>query len=402
MEQELVTTTSEYDRYRGFSCPHEAIDEDFMRRIAATHYRRALRTFVARHGVFLRETGSGVVDLFERWLAEDASSRDFETMWHVAFGKMREVLAQRMGDDEVALSGARVGLRLAEMGREGRFSVKLASPERLRFGRYVLPMGQRIEIAAERDALEATIDHGGERSVLRFERDGEWRQESGPAAFAIPTFDTGARTINLLVPETPEGRDNMEHELVADDEVLATIRSGYRSAFDVLARFAPVYAPFVNRLLRNLVPVQPEPGGYIGGGSLRDNPGVVKLPFAREPVGLAANLGHENAHQHYFLARSAGRIDDGSDTALYYSPFVFADRDLTSIVLTYHAFANEALVLRTCELAGIDDPYAGERAILLRDTLAPLEDLLAKSKALTPMGHAIWEPVATRLAQSFR
>jgi len=152
-----------------------------------------------------------------------------------------------------------------------------------------------------------------------------------------------------------------------------------------------------------MIPIQPEPGGYVGGGSLRDNPGVVKLPFEREPVGLAANLGHETGHQHYFLARGAGRIDDGSDTGLHYSPFVEADRDLTSIVLTYHAFANEALVLRTCEKAGIDDPYAGERAILLRDTLAPLEDLLTKKeKVLTALGRAMWEPVATRLGEAFR
>jgi HEXXH motif-containing protein len=391
--------------YFGFSCPHEALDVALMDSIATTHYRRALRTFVSRHGSFLTERGSGgLVEVYQRWF--DAPT-DFETVWHVAFGKMREVLAEQqrpttVGD--VVLSAAQLGLRLCERGMTGRWTIGLESPARLRFDRWILPPCDRLDVTAETGALTFACSEGGTRRtmVLRAERDG-WTTEGAPeGTVSIPTFETGARTIGVLLPGTPEGDANKEHELGTDDATRGRIWSGYRAAFKILDEYAPLYRPFVARLLRHLVPVTPMPGGYIGGGSLRDNPGTVKLPFEREVVGIAANLGHECAHQHYFLLRGAGRIDDGSDLSGYDSAFVEGPRDLPSVVLTYHAFANEALVLRTCEASGIPDPYAGDRAERIRFNLEPLEEILAKSKALTPLGQALWQPVAEQLGRAFR
>ncbi|GMV17882.1 MAG: hypothetical protein AMXMBFR56_61060 [Polyangiaceae bacterium] len=384
--------------YRGFSCPHEQLDEELLRRIAIRHYRRALRTYVDRHAALLEERGSGgLVDVCRRWFDSDVG---FETVWHVSFGKMREVLAQQMADAEVLTAGARIGLRLSEMGMSADWKLSLETPAQFRWGRWLFPECDGLELHAERDGADVALTLGSTRRVVHLERaaDGEWNADG---AALIPRFDTGSRQLNVLLPDTPEGKENMEHPLVVDEATREAVWRGYGAAFDVLGRYAPVYVPYVNRLLRNLVPVQAEPGKYIGGGSLRDNPGVVKLPFAREPVGLAANLGHETAHQHYFLLRGAGPVDDGSDQNLYYSPFVRLERNLTTILLTYHAFANEALVSRTCELAGIADPYAAARAELVRKTLAPVEDILAKSTALTPLGRDLWQPVAEHLRRAF-
>jgi HEXXH motif-containing protein len=126
------------------------------------------------------------------------------------------------------------------------------------------------------------------------------------------------------------------------------------------------------------------------------------VAFANPPVELAANLAHEATHQYYFLLRAAGRTEDGSDTNLYYSSFVKQNRDLNSIVLSYHAFANEALFARTCELNGIKDPAAGERAEFLRKNLLPLEEILLKTTALTPLGRGLWAPVYKRLQDAYK
>jgi HEXXH motif-containing protein len=393
-----MTLVDESVSYRGFSCPYEPLDDALLEGVAIRHYRRALRTYVLRHAEFLEQRGSGgLVDVCRRWFDSDV---DFETVWHLAFGKMREVLGHRMPEAEILSSGARIGLRLVEMGMTGDFEVELGSVVRFRFGRWLLPECDRLSLHAERDGCELVSFLRGARQPVRLEK-AEGAEWMALGARPIPTFDTGSREIGVLLPETPEGVENMEHPLQVDAATREAIWSSYRAAFDVLAEYAPPYVRFVDRLLRQLVPVQAGPGRHVDGGSLRDNPGVVKLPFGREPVGHAANLGHESAHQYYFLLRGAGPVTDGSDQNLYHSPFVEAERDLDTIVLTYHAFANEALVARASELAGIEDPYARSRAELIRKTLAPLEEILDRSTALTALGRALTRPAAEHLHRAF-
>jgi hypothetical protein len=395
--------SSDARRFQGYASPHEPISIELMEEIATTHYRRALRTFVSRHGALLNERGSGVVGVLERWL--DTPTR-FETIWHVAFGKMREVIAEQFGPAstaDIVTSAARLALRLCEHGMRGRWSLALEKPSRFRWAQWTLPACDRLEVVTDAEDAKLTLFLGSDQQVVRMRRLGDsatgWAMVSGGTPFM--QFDSGTRPLSIFMPDTPEGLENMEWELTSDDETRALVVSGYQAAFAVLKQYAPIYVPFVNRLLRNLVPVRPQPGGYVGGGSLRDNPGTVKLPFEREVVGLAANLGHECAHQHYFLLRGAGRVDNGTDLALYTCAFVDGARDLPSLVLTYHAFANESIVLRTCERAGIPDPYAGERAELVRLNLEPIEEILEKSTALTPLGDALWRPAAEQLRRAF-
>jgi HEXXH motif-containing protein len=387
-------------QYGGFASPHQPIDEALVHQIATTHFRRALRTFAARHGALIGERGSkDVVDLYERWFDTETT---FEGVWHVSFGKMRELLAQKFGpatNGEVMLSAARVGLHLSEIGMTARFGVALEEPFRFRWGRFMLPECDRVDAVSEKERATLTLSLGGQRKVVELVMEqGEWATKD---ADPMPTFDTGSRTINILLPDTPEGKENMDHPRITTDGTPAAISRGYGGAFNVLREYAPMYVPFVNRLLRNLVPICAAPGGYVGGGSLRDNPGTVRLPFEREAVGLAANLGHECAHQHFLLVRGAGPVDDGSDNSGYTTVFVKGERDLPSVVLAYHAFANEALVLRAAEVGGISDPYAAERAELLRESLAPIEDIFVKSKALTPIGRALIFPVMDEMHRAF-
>jgi hypothetical protein len=389
--------SNEAARYFGFACPQEPIDVALMEDIATTHYRRALRTFASRHGELIASAGTrSLIDLYERWFPQ----ADFETVWHVSFGKMREVLAEQQFQatrQDILLSAARLGLRLCERGMTGAWSIPLEAKHRFRFDRVIFPECDRIDVEANSAETTFWLHNDGQKT--KFTRA---TMSKVPGMIEIPQFSTGSRSVGVLIPETPEGTENKEFAFTADEETRRQIISGYGTAIAILKEYCPIYIPFVDRLLRHLVPVKPMPGGYIGGGSLRDNPGTVKLPFEREPVGIAANFGHECAHQHYFLLRGKGRLEDGSDQKLYNCAFVEGARDLPSLVLTYHAFANESIVLRTCEVKGINDPYAGDRAERIRYNLQPIEDILAKSTALTPLGQALFKPAMEHLHAAFK
>ena len=200
------------NRYRGFSCPQEPIDLSLVEQISVTHFRRALRTFVSRHGTLLDERGAGLVSLYQRWLD---TTVDLDTVWHIAFGRMREVLAEQQRPSttaDVLLAAARLGLRLCERGMTGSWRLTLEAPVALRFGAFMLPASDGFDVVAEGDALVLTLANGVSSSVLQLRRSGAgWERVSGEAA-AIPSFDTGERTVGLLLPDTPEGLENMEHE----------------------------------------------------------------------------------------------------------------------------------------------------------------------------------------------
>jgi hypothetical protein len=117
---------------------------------------------------------------------------------------MREVLAQQLSDEDVLCAGARIGLRLCETGMSGDWTLALESPAQFRWGRWLLPECDRLEVHAAADGAELRLSLGSEARVVRLEKaaDSEWRAEG---AKPIPYFDTGSRRINVLLPDTPEG-----------------------------------------------------------------------------------------------------------------------------------------------------------------------------------------------------
>lgn len=98
-----------------------------------------------------------------------------------------------------------------------------------------------------------------------------------------------------------------------------------------------------------------------------------------------------------------GDIDDGTDTALYYSPFRRMNRPINAIVIAYHAFANVLMFYRMCHESGrVDSDYclSQEKTLLLQ--LKQLEAALRSTRVLTPIGRALWEPLAQRVNRTLR
>ena len=133
-------------------------------------------------------------------------------------------------------------------------------------------------------------------------------------------------------------------------------------------------------------------------------PGVVRLSLAHDPATIAELLVHEASHAYFHLLAQAGPVDDGSDRALYYSPFKGATCPIGVILLTYHAFANVVLLYRT--LLRTCAPLS-KRHVLgeVSDTLSklePLESALSSTRALTPRGMTVWSALKERLNQTVR
>ena len=111
-------------------------------------------------------------------------------------------------------------------------------------------------------------------------------------------------------------------------------------------------------------------------------------------ISLADTLIHEATHHYYYTLGKLGALDDGTDSTLYFNPFLDLNRPISRILLAYHAFANILLFCRTARAHGLaDDPDLSAREEMLVPRLGVLEQGLQTTKALTTPGRALWEPL---------
>ena len=114
---------------------------------------------------------------------------------------------------------------------------------------------------------------------------------------------------------------------------------------------------------------------------------------------LCELLVHEATHQYFHILTKLGPVDDGSDTALYYSPARQQERPLDFILLAYHAVGNMLLFHRQGLRANrASAAYRDQRIALFEDWAARLVAPLRGNGALTAVGHALWTPLDERIA----
>jgi HEXXH motif-containing protein len=74
-------------------------------------------------------------------------------------------------------------------------------------------------------------------------------------------------------------------------------------------------------------------------------------------------------------------------------------RPLTRILTAYHALANVRLFYQACREAGVDDGgYLAVNEAVMDDAVAQLDTPLRRNPALTPLGRAMYAPLAERIA----
>lgn len=376
---------------RGFSCPQEGVDEDVMSHLAAEYGRQYVGRFIERHRAGLDRCGPGLSAFLGGWLAPH---KDFDDFWDPAIADARsEVL--RTTPSRVSRVAAALACRLSASGEPGEWSVALRSPVRLRWGRWVLPPADRIRVKSDgRRAVVQTRCNGVlvDNIFLRSGRD--WATKGArplPAVTArkhrvIMLLGNAVETLHVAGDVPRPSRQTAKAIVRASGNALALIR-----------RHAPVYLPWVDRVIRGVIPVH-STLSTIRSGSDFNRPGVIHLSFPARTFALAEMFVHEASHQYFQIAYRLSDLHDGSDRTLYYSPVRRTGRPIDKILLAYHAFANVLLFYRAYGAEGrahLASCRHNEAELLPQ--LEQLETALRKSPALTPAGRALWQPLARRI-----
>jgi HEXXH motif-containing protein len=354
---------------------------EYARGFAQRFAQRCRRNLGTRNVEFLQFLDSGL----EKPLA-------FETIWDTSFGQARRTV---LGANSSGLMrrAAALGLRLAESGHLGEWELGLKIPVRLHFDRWLLPRSEWIKVTATSASVTIHTAHRGRIRPLRF-----WRTNNSwetCAADTIPIIHTDGRRYILVQGTAAEmfRLDGIRRMPPADTDAAISALYG---ALNLLARYAPIFLPWIGRVLRKIIPVRSVPG-KICSGSYEDHPGTVYVSLDWPSVAIAEILVHEATHQYYFLLKHYGAVDDGSGQT-FFSPIKGTKRPISMILLAYHAFANVLLFYRLCSQKRIRDAgYCRRNEIRLVHQLKVLEDALVRSKALTPLGEALWRPLAARI-----
>lgn len=379
-------------RFRGFSCPQEDLDEDFLKLVAATYAREITRLFLDRHGAEIASRGDGLVELLVNWLNQDLG---FETVWDPAVSKILRTIQVGEATEPINHAAA-LALRVSASGLSGEWSLALSKPVRLHWGRWLLPTADRIAVTCDgKGACVRTCLSDANHKANFTCTDDEWETDE---AEAMPQFGIQHQKIALLPPasalsaevlgafDAPSPRvKDVPPEMIGDCHETITL----------LTEFSPIYLQWILRVLRYVIPLHETDD--IQSGSAADEFGLISVSVGLKAATLAESFVHEASHQYLNLLCRLGPIDDGTDTDLYYSPVMRSERPLGRIVVAYHAFANILLLYRLFRANSIADDYCARREAELVSYVEQLESPLRSNQALTSIGRGLCNPLIERL-----
>ncbi|GLV55779.1 hypothetical protein KDH_26230 [Dictyobacter sp. S3.2.2.5] len=382
--------------YQGFSCPQENFSNDFLEIITVTYAQELCRRFLARFGADLQRRSSGLLAFFEAWLEHEKAT--FDTVWNLAFGEVKQALISGSQNDYVRTAAA-LALQLQYSSNNqltNEWSLQLTTPTRLKWGRWLLPTADWLTVSSKSRQVTIRLRYQGEEKQVTFRRDNEgW---NGEDAEQLPQINTGQRRIDVLHLNALNYStfDDIICNL-AQNPTPDEVPDRCQAAIMLLRDHADIYLPWVECVVRYIIPLQSK-NDFVFSGSYADRPGVVTISFPAPLAALAEMLVHEATHQYFHLLSCVGDVDDGSDSTLYYSPIKQRGRPIRAILLAYHAFANVLLFYRLCQEKGLsDDGYCYQQEKNLLPQLKQLEDSLHTTRALTPLGLALWKPLAERV-----
>jgi HEXXH motif-containing protein len=392
----------EQTAYEGFACPQAGLDRQFADELVVEHAKQTTEAFLARNAGALDAAGRGLAPFLRDWLPCDER---FETVWNIAFG---DVYASLMRDDGYAADevAAAAALRLHECGRHGDWELALQRPVRFRFDRWLLPASDALRVRAA-PGLVTIGSRGadGWRTTAFAHGTGGWRSDE-PAALRL--FAERGMRWRVLTPEAVRSAslDGLLSNALfthaqADAGPELLLRTG-SSAVTLIAELAQPYLEWIRLVATDLLPLPSAGPEMMHSGSNKLSPGVLALSNQRERCALAETLVHESTHQYFYILNKLGPVHDGSDSTLYFSPVRNTGRPIGFILMAYHAFANVLLFYRTALAHGLPDDEPGmlapaAYAASLEAQMETLESALRTTRALTPLGRALWEPLSAEL-----
>ena len=381
----------------GLACPQVRIAAPLLDHIVGGHSQLVSEEFLTKYASSTPGTES-VVDLISSWCNTDPR---FDVAWHTSFGDAHMALLSGEPFD-AAVKLASVALRLTESIPTCDWSIFWDEPTTLTFANWLLPKATSMKVARAGTEVHVCTTLDGRSADLVFtEEDGErWLKAdmvAPTAARGLPFKVTDANAVSQTVAARLLRADAYSfeaNEICATNEWLDTARD----AVNLIHAAAPAYLPWVTTVVRQVVPLQAQPGTYNSGGE-RYSPGVICVSNQCIKWALAEMLVHEATHQYMHIIMRLGALDDGSDTTLYFSPFRNKARPIFFIVAAYHAFANVLLFYRTAREAGFRpesssdaDPFAN-REQTLTEQLAIIEPTLVQCRSITDLGDTLWRPL---------
>lgn len=389
--------------YCGFACPQVGLDKPFLEHLIVEHARQIVEAFVELRGTQLERHGGGcVASTLVGWLPRAAT---FDTVWDLSFGELYASLFSENEEDSVRAAAA-VTLRLNEFGNEGDWQLQLPNSTRFCFDRWLLPPSDSIQVSAAAKTVSIRTRSADVWQQSTFQRTADgWNTVN---AQALPSLTFQGTRLTVLTGESLSraSQDRLlsaeaygvSHKSVDTETELLVHTS--KAALELIAEFADIYVPWVNQVVRNLVPL-PERPGTQNSASGNFSPGVIAVSNQQSRCVLAEMLVHEATHHYLYMLKRLGPIDDGSDETLYFSPFRNMGRPILYIVFAYHAFGNLLLFFRMLRERGLpaDEPGSNidEQIQKLEPQLKTLEAALQTTTALTPLGRALWEPLYERI-----
>lgn len=356
---------------RGFSCPQEPLDSGFLDELAVEHAREFARRFLQRARGQLACRGHGLYELVDAWCG---SRIDFGTAFHPVQGIVRKSVL--VPDDDPLPVAAQLGLHLSTHGAPDDWRIRLHAPVRLRCERRVLPIAVDVGFEGGRAV------HGS---------------PSEDAELVLPAVRLGRSEAQVLAPGAEAAFGNSLDRSEFAELPAERVVESYAEAGSILAEHAPDYLPWVERVVRELVPVSGRLD-QMRSSSDEGTPGRITTSLPAHAAATAEMLVHESSHLYFNLARRVDEVVNGEDRALYDSPVKGVPRPLDRILIAYHAFANVALFYADCLRSGLEDGgYCEQNLARHRGELEILERPLVRTRGLTPLGRHLFEPLAERL-----
>jgi HEXXH motif-containing protein len=247
-------------------------------------------------------------------------------------------------------------------------------------------------VAVSSDGAEAilTLALGGCQAQITFIRSGpQWI----PGSESRLTLLSEAGTCDipvLLLPQAAAGEPLAATVPPFRQTITPDITSAWQDALSLLHRYAPAYEAWAQRVVRQIAVVEATPG-VVHSGSYRERHGFIHASAHTSAISMAEMLVHEASHQYFYLLSCIGPVDDGTDTAEYYSPLVQRKRPLDRMLFAFHACANIRHFYRLCEANGLRDlQYCRENEPIVARQLEQLDAPLRDNGALTSIGRTIY------------
>jgi HEXXH motif-containing protein len=377
-----------------FSFPHEGVDEALFDTVAITHAQSVTAWLTTTYRDEIAGSGNNLLEYLLEWM--NGMPR-FDTVWDLAFGRAQ--LSLKKGWMACGPIGVHVGLRLAESGYSGEWQARMR-PSTVRLGNLFLPNVAEADVSVDSDSARIVLRRtdGIERRPYQIPQTGTWKCEGATCLASVGIN----RPVYLYPGEAliDEALDSTIFEGVRPvRSVDSSVVNCFQEGFGKLARYAPEYLHWVERVVHGILVCPHEDGFRVVSGSAEDAPGILHVSYPLSPMDIAEILVHESAHQYFYLLQRAGPVDNGTDQELYWSPPIRKKRPLSRILMAYHALANVRTLYEAVDGDNASDTaYVNANREQLEEFVSVLDGPLRNNPALTELGRGLYEPLAERLA----